>query len=100
MSKVIVEVDLCSTCVNDAACVYPRDSGLPVMQCAEFEGYVLNPPKTNGRANSPSNNPGVDPPTEESHSGKYMGLCRNCEDREACIYSKPEGGVWRCEEYR
>jgi hypothetical protein len=30
---------------------------------------------------------------------KYAGLCSNCEKREACTYVKPEGGVWRCDEY-
>jgi hypothetical protein len=27
-------------------------------------------------------------------------LCSNCEDRHTCIYPKPAGGVWHCEEYR
>ncbi|KPJ66922.1 hypothetical protein AMJ44_07635 [candidate division WOR-1 bacterium DG_54_3] len=36
---------------------------------------------------------------EEKDSGRYKGLCRNCEKRENCMLPKPEGGVWRCEEY-
>jgi hypothetical protein len=27
------------------------------------------------------------------------GLCMNCAYRETCLYPKPEGGVWHCEEY-
>jgi hypothetical protein len=27
-------------------------------------------------------------------------LCSNCEDRHVCIYPKPVGGVWHCDEYR
>ncbi|HTS66225.1 MAG TPA: hypothetical protein VMS37_25420 [Verrucomicrobiae bacterium] len=33
------------------------------------------------------------------HSTKFLGLCSNCDNRETCVYPKPEGGVWRCEEY-
>ncbi len=29
---------LCSTCVNDKECTFPRK--LPVTQCEEFDGYV------------------------------------------------------------
>jgi len=27
------------------------------------------------------------------------GLCVNCDHRDVCTLRKPEGGVWRCEEY-
>lgn len=27
------------------------------------------------------------------------GLCLNCVKRDWCRLPKPEGGVWRCEEY-
>jgi glutamate dehydrogenase (NAD(P)+) len=29
----------------------------------------------------------------------YKGLCANCGKDETCTISRPEGGVWRCEEY-
>jgi hypothetical protein len=32
-------------------------------------------------------------------AGGYKGLCVNCANRETCLYPKPEGGVWHCEEY-
>lgn len=32
-------------------------------------------------------------------SEKYKGLCKNCKKRKTCTLPKPEGGVWRCEEY-
>jgi hypothetical protein len=31
---------------------------------------------------------------------KHLGLCANCEDRDTCTFPRPEGGVWRCNEYR
>lgn len=30
----------------------------------------------------------------------HQGLCVNCDVRETCTFSKPEGGVWYCEEYQ
>ena len=32
--------------------------------------------------------------------GRDKGLCMNCESRDDCTFRIPEGGVWRCEEYR
>jgi hypothetical protein len=32
-----------------------------------------------------------------TQDGKYA---INCETRETCTYSKPEEGIWHCEEYR
>jgi len=28
------------------------------------------------------------------------GLCINCENRHTCEFTKPNGGIWHCEEYR
>jgi hypothetical protein len=28
------------------------------------------------------------------------GLCVNCELRDECMFTKPEEGVWHCEEYQ
>ena len=96
-----VRRDICSICRNDPDCIYPKDSGRPVTECAEFEVCVITPPpQAAGKANSPSNNGATSYFSQESHPGKYMGLCGNCEDRETCIYPKPEGGVWHCAEYR
>lgn len=39
---------------------------------------------------------GVDAKEE---SGKHKGLCKNCKKRDTCELPKPEGGVWRCEDY-
>ena len=37
--------------------------------------------------------------SEEKDSDKYKGLCRNCKKQKTCKLPKPEGGVWRCEDY-
>ena len=36
---------------------------------------------------------------EEKDSGKYKGLCRSCKKQKTCTLPKPDGGVWRCEDY-
>lgn len=40
------------------------------------------------------------PLTSEDPFHHYKGLCSNCEERATCIYPKPEGGVWHCDEFR
>ena len=41
----------------------------------------------------------LDPSPVEKDKSELMGLCRNCANRRICIYPKPPGGVWHCEEY-
>jgi hypothetical protein len=89
---------LCSTCKNAPMCMYRRGSKQPVLQCEEFEGYAPLSVRTTGRNISPAsleNGSSI----QGKDSGKYKGLCRNCENRETCTYPKPEGGVWHCNEY-
>lgn len=35
----------------------------------------------------------------EEDVSKHKGLCKNCAKRESCKLPRPEGGVWRCEDY-
>jgi len=36
---------------------------------------------------------------EPRDSARYKGLCRNCKKRQDCTVPKPDGGIWRCEDY-
>jgi hypothetical protein len=54
----------------------------------------------------PQSDDGDQPRSERTNSsrpkrsgGEHKGLCMNCANRETCLYPKPEGGVWHCEEY-
>jgi hypothetical protein len=29
-----------------------------------------------------------------------MGICSNCDNCRTCVFPKPEGGIWHCEEYQ
>jgi hypothetical protein len=89
-----VHLGLCSSCKNDPDCTFPRDPSRPVLQCEEFEGEEMIRITTQRQRGSQ----GVEVVAEDA--AQYKGLCRNCEEREVCTFPKPEGGVWRCEEYR
>lgn len=91
---------LCSNCKHAATCTYPRDPARPVLQCDEYE---CSEPARGARASH--RKPAASSPEPHRTAGprephRLLGLCSNCDDREACVLPKPEGGVWRCEEYR
>lgn len=100
VSSIRAQCGLCSTCRKAPSCTYPRDYGRPVVQCEEFEGHVMSPRKATGNANLPSNSLELRSSAGEEYSCQYLGLCRICEIRDTCTSRKPEGGVWRCYEYR
>lgn len=84
---------LCTTCVNEPQCTFPRSVDRPVMFCEEFDGVVEVKPRL--LMESP-------PPTERLavvDRGRFRGLCMTCEKRETCTFPKPEGGVFHCEEF-
>jgi hypothetical protein len=82
---------ICAACAKDLECTYVRDFDAPPLECGEFELSIraVEPPE-------PLDAPEIDPPREAK---THAGLCANCENRAACIYPRPEGGIWRCEEY-
>ena len=61
--------------------------------------YSPYPFGTSGDGSSPVKGPGKRPGAEEEKSTEQKGLCRNCKKEKTCKLPKPEGGVWRCEEY-
>ena len=91
MSKPSVAGGLCLTCKFDPDCIYEARSDRAILQCEQFEmGFQQSP--------APAA-PILSAAPRARESSAYPGLCSNCENRETCIYPKPEGGVWRCEEY-
>ena len=91
---------LCSSCKTASDCTYIRELRRPVLQCEEFEGYEPRIVKTTVENILLKTNSKFGSSDEGRDLSKYPGLCSNCEDRETCNFLKPEGGVWRCEEYR
>jgi len=101
MPKQVEYRGLCLTCNNAASCTLSRDPDRPVMQCEEFESYQPPPPKPveeqisllDTADSGEALGKGID-------SDKFIGLCKTCYQRSSCKFTKPEGGVWHCEEYR
>jgi len=83
---------ICAACVYGDDCALQAGSERMILQCGQFE---LAFPEANRHSAAPSRAL----PVQAPDSGEYAGLCASCEKRETCTYIKPEGGIWRCEEY-
>jgi len=85
---------LCPTCKNAAACALSGDHQRRVWFCELYE--PTDPPGGASVGES------VHIPTvvQEADPTRYKGLCEDCMYRETCMFMKPEGGVWHCEQYR
>ena len=96
MSGNRVYAGLCLTCQNAPGCTFPRDPAKPVWQCEEFVGEEKAPERRSVEGYGPSRTGMTE---AEKETGCWIGLCKNCANRETCTFPKPEGGVWRCEEF-
>jgi len=43
---------------------------------------------------------GSDRHPRPSDANPYEDLCSSCQERDECDRPRPEGGVWRCADYR
>ena len=91
---------ICALCSNQETCVFPR-SQTAVMNCDELDypggEYCLPVPRTKSEVKLAS---ASDCQTDSrAGSGGFLGLCSTCDIREKCVFPKPEGGVWHCEEF-
>ena len=80
---------LCMTCNNTPSCYFHASRG-PALFCELFDNYV--PPEKTLSAKS------SEPPHQHADM-KFAGLCMNCDHRMDCNHSRPESGVWHCEDY-
>ena len=91
---------ICLCCKTVATCTYLKDPRRLVLQCEDFEGDEPRRVATAVKNILPANDPKSGSDVEKKDSRKPKGLCSICEDYGSCTLSKPEGGVWHCEEYR
>ena len=99
MSKKLEYEGICSTCKSAPVCIFRKDASRPIMQCAEFEGL---PPARMMVGAIEMTRPGKSPSTDSclgTSESCHKGLCMNCKNLEHCTFPKPDGGVWRCDEY-
>lgn len=94
-SKPAIVGGLCISCRKADECTFPRNPLKPVLQCEEFEAF---PCKPGGTEYSPAGRQGRSE-TLVANAAKHLGLCANCKHLETCTFPRPEGGVWRCDEY-
>jgi hypothetical protein len=91
---------LCENCSKKEDCCLKASISRPSFFCEEYECGLVGESlvvKTGLESSVRSNyDPAqyVLPPSRRS-----MGLCATCGSREACCLTKPQGGVWHCEEY-
>jgi hypothetical protein len=91
---------LCSYCKSAPNCTFVRDPSRPVCECDEFGGFTYTPVGIPDQRTVPPKHSFQKPLASEDPFSLYKGLCNQCEGRANCIYPKPEGGVWHCEEFR
>ena len=87
---------VCLACKFDPDCIFEAASDRVALQCEQFELGVRESP------GQPPTIPGSSSRRNafyEEDQDAYPGLCSNCQNWKTCIYPKPEGGIWRCEEY-
>ncbi|HEV2446671.1 MAG TPA: hypothetical protein VGS58_12135 [Candidatus Sulfopaludibacter sp.] len=93
MLTTIAAAGVCAACKHDPGCIYENSSETTILQCEQFE---LAFPELAAHASATGRRERY---SEFDGPNGFAGLCSNCENRWNCIYPKPEGGVWRCDEY-
>ncbi|UCD62750.1 MAG: hypothetical protein JSW34_08260 [Candidatus Zixiibacteriota bacterium] len=85
---------LCLTCNNADTCVHRVRRGADAIYCEMFDDYVSH----NGEGAKEAAS-AVVMVKAVAQATDLKGLCLNCIHRDLCRLSKPETGVWHCEEY-
>jgi len=91
---------ICPVCFKNADCQYPNITDLFILQCGEFEAALPLQTLKGGKNVSKGVSTTGKVPSKEVSSSRNKGLCGNCDDNAVCVFNRPEGGVWFCEEYR
>lgn len=95
-----IYMGLCSCCRSSSVCTFPRDLKRPVLQCEEFDGISMPKNKTTEWMERPQIARTLKPDLSPQPLSALRGLCIDCDGRNNCLYPKPEGGVWHCEEFK
>lgn len=93
---------LCTFCDVAPNCALIEASGMPVLECEEFR-VIVQPQGSAVQESGALEAKAPENPRSErvDHTGwREKGLCGNCAIYDTCPFSKDEGGIWHCEEYR
>lgn len=94
---------LCTTCNEAPTCVYAKNAKSPVLFCEMFDNSTSPAEATTPSEMVAVEQVGIPQAQNAPNKGRLSnlkGLCVNCDNRETCAFTKPEDGVWHCEEYR
>ena len=92
--------EICTTCNNSKICTVKKTKQGPVWFCEDFDDYFQV--KESGLYETTLQPVGIPPDEIIAGNGtkEIKGLCSNCESLPTCKFTKPNGGVWHCEEYK
>jgi hypothetical protein len=86
---------ICPTCLHSGRChLSSRGGDGPTHSCEEFEPGSASGAPSAALAAARSGEPAAEAAPEGP-----LGLCAGCSRQETCSYTRPEGGVWHCEDY-
>jgi hypothetical protein len=89
---------LCVTCEGRATCTYPHHQGQFVLFCEEFDWAWQH--RMEMAALTPLQRKPQPVVAEKKRTpSRYRGLCSTCAKQEECVFPKPAGGIWHCEEF-
>lgn len=86
---------LCTTCSHADSCTFPFQADRPVLQCEELDGGQCAVTVCDSAPEGAT----ADAHSDPEAASRHIGLCGTCAHRDECTFSKPEGGVWHCEEF-
>ena len=90
---------LCLTCVHSSSCPFLRREDRPVLSSEESDDREGGSAVAADSANDFVRGPQAEISEESHEPSGYSGLCVTCEHRETCVFPRPLGGVWHCEEF-
>lgn len=85
------KLGICLTCKHKTDCMYIQANTHLVLHCEEFEVYKYHRVLNNDLSEKVY--------LIKDETGKYTGLCINCDNHSFCINAANEHVVWQCEQY-
>lgn len=90
---------LCTFCDVAISCALIGASGMPVLECEEFRVWPQGKAIQENHVGTKSFETTQSERKNHTDRAKH-GLCGSCAIYDTCTYSKAEGGIWHCEDYR
>ncbi len=91
---------ICATCIHADGCAYVEAADSPKTFCEQFESDIVSTLSATDLSNLRSMPARLKKESEAIRQAKTLGLCVNCAQVDTCVFPRPEGGIWHCEEYR